>query len=57
MELDGHLFIYNGVSVNSRDKGGVGCIINMSHITTIKSWEGISERILKLQFHLKIKIK
>lgn len=49
----GHLFIYNGVSVNSRAKEGVGCIINKKYITTIKNWEGISERILKLQLHLK----
>lgn len=50
---EGHLLIYSGVDEGTRAKGGVGCIICREHKKFIKSWEAITERILKVEMSLR----
>jgi Reverse transcriptase (RNA-dependent DNA polymerase)/Endonuclease-reverse transcriptase len=53
MEINkGHLMIFNGVEETRRAKGGVGCIINKEYRKFITRWEGITERILRIELKL-----
>ncbi|XP_072389510.1 uncharacterized protein [Diabrotica undecimpunctata] len=52
-ELDKeHVFLYSGVSTDSRAAEGVGCLMRASYMSYVKNWKFISQRNLKIEITL-----
>lgn len=45
----GHTMLYSGVPQEQNAKAGVACIINKKLVKDIIQWEGVNERILKVE--------
>ncbi|XP_072392345.1 uncharacterized protein [Diabrotica undecimpunctata] len=52
-ELDKeHVFLYSGVSTDSKAAEGVGCLMRASYMSYVKNWKFISQRNLKIEITL-----
>ncbi|XP_072395040.1 uncharacterized protein [Diabrotica undecimpunctata] len=47
-----HVFLYSGVSTDSRAAEGVGCLMRASYMSYVKNWKFISQRNLKIEITL-----